>query len=626
MITSYEVGAIFKIADQAMPTIAALAREARTLADAVLAAKTELAALGRVPGLSVLSRQLSGVNRAVQNVTRNAVTMNAALAGGATQAAGIMAATGAGGTPRIPQAPGGRGGGGASRRHGAGFSPHFRQSVPTAFGHASLGFGGEAGEVGMGAAASMWAVFETAKQAKAMMHQQVLMQTLGLDQDEISQATARAWQTSREVTGTSAAENLKSIGEMYSVVGLPGALALSPKLAQLDQVLSRMGKGADEGSGYVLTRATELMGKLTDPVTHQVDLGMFGRELDVMTRVVAATHGKVTPKEWLNFAKQAGPASGSLTDEGMFTEATIIQAMGGYRAGTAAAALARQFAGGIMSQRTAGALESMGIAQPGDFEVRRGGQVVAKRGAMGDLVSKLQHDPLGAIVDNIIPALEAHGIKSNEDISREIYKIIGTGPGQREVYELIRGREQIRQERARAQKGMATGEGYGALAGKDPDQVTAGFTSAFGNMLAAIGSPIMAAAIPNMIALTNAFNFIQKAVLDHPGLTTGIFGTIMRAATGGAAGILNVPQAFGFGGPPAPPAIALERGGLASSANAAPGTLNVTVKAETDQPEGLAHRVASLIVEMLHTSSVHNQAQGQGVLDSAFTMGGGVSP
>lgn len=625
MITSYEVGAIFKIADQATPTIAALAREARTLADAVLAAKTELSALGRVPGLSVLSRQLSGVNRTVTNVTRNVALMNAGLAAGATAAAGIMpvpggGGRGGGGTPRIPQGGGGPG-------SGAHFSPHFRQSVPTAFGHASLGVGGEAGEVGMGVAASMWAMFETAKQAKEMMHQQVLMQTLGLDAGEIDQATNRAWQTSREVAGTSAAGNLKAIGEMYSVVGLQGALALSPKLAQLDQVLARMGKGNEEGSGYILTRATELMGKLTDPVTHQVDLGMFGRELDLMTRVVAATHGKVTPAEWLNFAKQAGPASGNLTDEGMFTEATIIQAMGGYRAGTAAAALARQFAGGIMSQRTAGALESMGIAQPGDFEVKRGGQVVAKRGAMSDLVHKLQTDPLSAIIDVIIPALEAHGVKSNEDISREIYKIIGTGPGQREVYELVRGREQIRQERARAQRGMATGEGFAALAGQDPDQVTKAFTASFQNLMAAIGSPLMQAAIPNMNALTSAFNWMQKAVLDHPSGTRGAFSAIMRAASGGAASILNLPQAFNFGGTPAPPAIAgLQRGGAVSSANAAPGTLNVTVKAETDHPEGLAHRVATLIVEMMHTAGVHNQAQGQGSLDSTFTAGGGVSP
>ena len=91
----------------------------------------------------------------------------------------------------------------------------------------------------------------------------------------------------------------------------------------------------------MLTRATELMGKLADPVTHRVDLDLFSSVLDTMSRISVATHGKVTPEEWLNYAKQAGPASGNLTTEGMYTTAAIIQAMGGNRAGTAAAAIQR---------------------------------------------------------------------------------------------------------------------------------------------------------------------------------------------------------------------------------------------------------------------------------------------
>ena len=32
------------------------------------------------------------------------------------------------------------------------------------------------------------------------------------------------------------------------------------------------------------------------------------------------------------------------------------------------------------------------------------------------------------------------------------------------------------------------------------------------------------------------------------------------------------------------------------------------------------------IVDWLHTAQVHNQAQGQGALDSNWTAGGGISP
>jgi hypothetical protein len=51
----------------------------------------------------------------------------------------------------------------------------------------------------------------------------------------------------------------------------------------------------------------------------------------------------------LNYAQQAGPAAAALDDQGIYTTAAIMQAMKGFRAGTAAQAVQRQFSGGVMT-------------------------------------------------------------------------------------------------------------------------------------------------------------------------------------------------------------------------------------------------------------------------------------
>lgn len=370
-------------------------------------------------------------------------------------------------------------------------------------------------------------------EAEEPLHQEAQLRALGMDDGQIAQAIARARATASAVPGSGFASNIKTIGELYSVVGLPHALELSEKFATLDRVMSLSGKGKDEGSGYVLSRAGELLGKLSNPD----DLSAFEGTLDTMARVGIATHGKVTPAEWLNYAKQAGPAAGTLTGEGFYTTASIVQAMGGYRAGTAAAALARQFSGGVMTKSKADELKALGIFQEGDYTVERGGHVQFKTGAGKEMASRLQHDPLSAITDVLEPALEKHGFTSLEDQSREIYKIIGAGPAQREVYELLRGHKQIAAERDRMKGAMGPEAALANASGNDPIQATAAFTKSFNDLLGALGSPLMKAAVPVLNTLTGAFNAIAAAAGQHKTAAATTGGVLAGAAGGAALGL-----------------------------------------------------------------------------------------
>lgn len=570
MITAFEVGSVFKIVDQSSPALrsilksalalekstgaiqknltaistaklAGVATEIKAIATESAVARKELgstaSAMTRLSkassGLSGAAAAIAGISSATQALALEwrSVAAEAATAVAAMRSAGRLRLPPPGGGSLPPPLPG-RGGG----RHGPRQGFHlgrFGASVPVLGGHVHASAPSSATGVGIGA--GLFGLYELGKAGIAPMHEEAKLRLLNIPQATMSQMQSEARDIAVSVPGSGYTKNLAMMGELYSIVGAEGALAIAPRLAELDRVQGLVGgKGKDQGSAYTLTRATELMGKLTNPLTHQVDLDLFGKVLDNMSRISIATHGKVTPEEWLNYAKQAGPAAGNLTTEGLYTTAAIIQAMGGHRAGTAAAAVARQFAGGVMTASKAQELEKLGIFKSGDYEVGKGGHVIVKNDAAKDFVQKLMRDPLDAVVSDLIPALERGGFSSNEDMTRELYRVLGTATSQREIYELIRGREQVRQERERAKGAMAPGASMAALNEQDPEQVMGAFTTAFKDLLGAVGGPVTQAAIPGIQSLTKYFNELSAAASDHR-TATGFLGTIAGGAALGAA-------------------------------------------------------------------------------------------
>jgi hypothetical protein len=607
MITSFEVGSIFQIVNKATPQLRAILKSVTELDTAIEATRKNLTGLSRTKlvgvgnqfkaitaEVAVLDKALTGTAAAIgrfakapaaltgitsavagqsaavqvladewRAVAASATTaMTAMRAAGRTRLPAVIGATGSGPRGSVPFVPApslanrNRGGG----RHGPRQGWHlgrFGASIPVAGGHVHASTPSTG--AGVAAGAGLFGIYELMKHAEEPMHQEAMLKLLGIDQSTIGRMSGEARDIAIAVPGSGYSKNMQNMGELYSIVGAEGAMAIAPKLAEIDRVQSIVGgKGKDQGSAYVLTRATELMGKLTDPVTHQVDMKLFGSIIDNMSKMSIASHGKVTPEEWLNYAKQAGPASGNLSVEGLYTTSAIIQAMGGNRAGTAAAAIQRQFAGGVMTASKAGELEALGIFKPGDYEVGKGGHVLVKNDAAKAFVDKLQKDPLDAVASELIPALEKHGYTTNEAITKELYRFLGTSPEQREIYEIIRGREQIKQERERAMAALPPGSAISSLNQNDPEAVTSAFTKSFTDLLGALGAPLMKDSIPGIVALTGALNNLSAAAGKHQAVTGIVSSTAAGAAAGAAIGFglgwlggplapVTVPAAMGIG-------------------------------------------------------------------------------
>jgi hypothetical protein len=560
VFTSFEAGATFRIIDQVTPTLAKMSGEMRAFKDLVKSTRNELSLLGRSPGLRQLATMLGTIRTEMQGVTAasgamsraisgNFGTMNARLAtstanvnsltaalGRAAAAATAIRATG----PLIPRggASGGGGGRGPGSHAGVGLGS-IGYGVPMAAGHASAHFRGQGVGPMVAGGVGLWAGAKLFEAATEPLHQEAMLPQLGLTAQQIPQAREAAWRTARAVPGTTYAEALKIIGEQSPVLGFEGALDTNEMMARASSVLKRVGKGSDDDV-MKLTRSGELLGQFIDPSTHLVDRGFHKRFLDWATQAVIGTHGMVTPSEILNLAKQGGPALGSLSREGFFTEVAIAQAMGGNRAGTAAAALQRQFAGGKMTGSVAEELMALGIAKPGDLTIGRGGHVFAKADAMKDFVDRLQRDPLSGFTDVLIPALERAGVDTAEKFGRMTYRIFGTGPAQREAYELYRGREQIRRERNFVMGGMGVDAAKTVQHSSDFGQATQNFTSAWETLMGAVGSPMAKAAIPAMNAFADAFKGLAETAAGHPKVSNVVGDTLLGASAGallgGAAG------------------------------------------------------------------------------------------
>ena len=169
-----------------------------------------------------------------------------------------------------------------------------------------------------------------------------------------------------------------------------------------------------------------------------------------------------------------------------------------------------------MAQRVAKELERIGIAQPGDFSTGRGGQIIAKNGAMQSLVTALQKNPLEAVVNEVMPKLVAAGFNTNELLAAEIYKIIGTGPGQRLIYELGRNSGQMTGSINRAALAQPLETGLRTLNTESPIGAKGAAAEALGNMMTALTSQALRAAIPVMMAMTTFFNNVGAFAIAHP--------------------------------------------------------------------------------------------------------------
>jgi hypothetical protein len=259
------------------------------------------------------------------------------------------------------------------------------------------------GALGIGAGSELMSMLvDLTKKTKDLSHELTQLRKLGLTEPEIARVQAEAVRITRTVPGTTELQALKIPGQTYSMLGLENSLAIAEDLAKFQNVIKNTTGKFDESDSnqlYQMLRSADLIGKLTDPTTHQVDIETLKRYLNIGAQVMLATEGKVTPQTWLGMAQQGGPALMNLNEEGLRTMGIMAQMMGGPRSGTAMMSLFQQMAGGTMFKRTAEGMQELGLLGHPVARVNPGNQSRTQIGGLRAVASPYQTKPASALLE-----------------------------------------------------------------------------------------------------------------------------------------------------------------------------------------------------------------------------------
>lgn len=270
---------------------------------------------------------------------------------------------------------------------------------------------------GMGAIMAGGAIFggmvKLAEHGAEVNHQLELMKLQGMQIAEINQAAARAMGVSGSVLTSTYSENLKHVRELrYAFGDTPDALKYLEAVTKANATLNAM-KGGGSDQVWELVKGLEEKGLTAKPEE-------FLSYIDQMTKAVVASGGKVTPAQFFSAFKYGRTATLGW-DETFVTQylPRLIQSMSGGGAGGGSGsggpgnALMSAFAKvvqGQMPKAAAQMFERMGLATV--EHIKGSAQSLTTVRGKDQFIA----NPYAWVQDTLMPALQAHGITTQNQI------------------------------------------------------------------------------------------------------------------------------------------------------------------------------------------------------------------
>ncbi len=568
MINAYKIGVELALTGNVARVIADLTRQFETLNTAVKSVQGSLA------GMSGDLRNVAEMGRtAARSWTEAANAMGRArasmpgggggsggggggflpgFAGGAfggflTGPAGGGGGGFGGGPPRLT-GPGGYGGGMPPLNPGMALAGGAAAGAMSSHGYAlaAAGYGAIAGGVYTGGQAVLGA-------AGGVTHLRAMLLAQGVSPANADAAVAAARGLARTTPGITIEHALGAAIDLKSVLGgthdnpasMGPAMTALPAFTQMMAVLNIAGRQRGDPT-YAAARAQELLGHLVDERTHDVSSEALQRNLDAATRVSIATNMRVSPHDYMMFARQARVAGMSLNDDALYGSVpSVMMAQGGSRAGTGMMAMFRQFSTGTMTNNRVEELQRLGILN-GRATWQNGRVMTMQRDLKG--YDQLVSNPVQWIHDVIMPALARSGVTDRLAQGRAAQSLASTQTGGGFMAEIITSWAAIEKEAANVRAAQTGGAALRTLVDNDYTANTAAFSAAFHNLLTDLGGPLTGDAIAAMRGLSSAMNAIGEFAKEHPDIVRGMgWGA---AGVGGAAGLAGTIAAFRLlGGP-----------------------------------------------------------------------------
>ena len=573
MIGSYEVGAIFRIVNDASPTLEKIALQLKELDKLLATTQKRFTALGASFKLESI-QSLERINKALGLVAESA-TVAGDKVGSAFEKVGVigqtsseklaasykgafaeisagarLAAAEVGGinavarnTMRLPGAGGrngsGSGGGGSGGGHSGGGHGglHVWGGPGAHVGGASIHAGQDSDgfwEV-VGGMAVLEGVKKTIEASMELQNLQIKAKAAGYTSQQQAEISAAAWKNAGKFVNTTAAESYRNILDITQATGsYAEAIRLLPAMTKVDIAIAGI---KDEGAKSALHSQSIDVARSLDILAVTQDENKMNSVIDAFKREFVGMTGRLTPQMMFQGLQNAGSARYTWDEEfiGKYLGPLLYATKG--RAGAALYQLDRSFGSGVMTESMAQAAEKYGLYSKDD-EVRDANgnfKGMKANSVAGDAIRRA--NPVRWALETVIPLLKAHGVNVDDVNSLSmVLKEIGRSNKNLQVIldELLLpgSRGQLDKERANIEKvpSDASDELSESL-----NQKINGLHKKWNDLLTAIGGPMIDKATFGVTKLTNAINSLAQFAESHPNLT--------RAAvdlTGIAAGLVTL--------------------------------------------------------------------------------------
>ena len=548
MISAGEVGAVFIVKDEASPVLKKLMEQFEALGKSIDSTKKLMQSFKLPAGLNAslktMADNLTAIGAATDNAAarfdRNFNLMDESIirtidrmADLAYEIRGVAAESAAVGKGIGVWS--GRGVGGGIPRTSGPNGPSVGVGGPRVEGPGGTSFhaGGDSlGGLITGIVAG-WFGGKVISAGGTLSDQRLMLKNMGgISDDEVTKTQEAAQRATLSVVGTTITGNMKGMRELVGIMpSLEEAREKFPAVMQVAKILEAVtGRSADD-SMQTLAKAIELRGGGMDPVTGQLDPARFVRETQAAGQAIIASGGLINDRSLLQFMQTAGPNARMLTDPVAFYKQslTAMMDMGGFRAGTATQALGRQLLGEKMAWSNAEKMDQYGLLVPGKFRKSGNGVIMDEGGIRGEDIIKDPEQGFGAWMNKILaPALLAKGKTNIADVNQALIQLFGQATGARMAALYTQNGQQIARD-ANLVGNVDSAKAYMNISNMGYAANLENATSAFSNMMEAVGTASTPAAVAVMQTFASTMNAVAGAALKHPeaasDATMGLLGT-----------------------------------------------------------------------------------------------------
>ena len=254
-----------------------------------------------------------------------------------------------------------------------------------------------------------------------LQHFETQFRAAGYSAAEVGMAVKEAWHQATTSANADVSTTLMNIQHLTSVTGHLGEALnsigafnkMSFALSSLkdDQIRSKY--EGDHLQTYNAARALEMLGKTRDPET-------LNKAVQDMTRTIISFRGLVDGTQYYTAMKNAGGKQAGWTDEFAFKHfPAMIQEMTAGRAANAVYMIQRGFGQGGVTQYAGDAGIKYGLWKPDDKLFANGRFVGMKTDSIIG-ADELKKNPYKWVGETLIPALKAHGMKTQDQIKHAL--------------------------------------------------------------------------------------------------------------------------------------------------------------------------------------------------------------